>query len=63
MMAFERPKHGLGAEPEWGSEGQKVQRQMIGHSKVGIMEMVMKMVKWFHLAFLLLKQVELWWQG
>ena len=62
-MAFERPEHGLGSEPELGSEGQKVPGQMRGHSKVGIMEMVMKMVKWFHLTFLLMKQVELWWQG
>ena len=62
-MAFERPEHGFGAEPDWGSEGRKVQCQMKGRSKVGILEMVMKMVRWFHLAFLLLKQVKLWWRG
>lgn len=62
-MDFEKPEHGLGVKPESESEGQKVRCQMRGHNKVGIMEMVMKMVKWFHLAFLLLKQVELCWQG
>ena len=55
MVAHERPEHGFGSEPELGSEDQRVQGQMRGHSKVGIMEMVMKMVKWFHLEFLLLK--------
>ena len=62
MLAVERPEHGVDAEPELGSEGQRVQCQMRGCSKVGIMEMVMRRVKWFRSAFLLLKQVEMWWQ-
>jgi hypothetical protein len=62
-MAFERPEHEIGAEPKWGIEGQMVQCQMKVRSKVRIEEMVMMMVRWFHLAFLLLKQVDLWWQG
>ena len=59
MMVVERPEHGLGAEPEWGIEGQMVQYQRRVRSKVGIEEMVMMMVRWFHSAFLLLKLVML----
>ena len=55
MLAVERPKHGVEAEPELGSEGQNVQCQMRWCSMVGIMEMVTRKVKWFHSAFLLLK--------
>jgi hypothetical protein len=62
VLVVERLEHGFGAETELVSEDQRVQCQMRGYSKVGIMEMVMKRVKWFRLAFLLLKQVELWWR-
>ena len=62
MLDVERPEHGFEAEPELESEGQKVQCQMRGCSKVGIVEMVMRRVKWFRSAFLLLKQVEMRWQ-
>jgi hypothetical protein len=63
VLAVERPEHGFEAEPELESEGQMVQCQMRGCSKVGIMEMVMRRVKWCRSTFLLLKQVEMWWQG
>lgn len=63
MVAFERPEHEIGAEPKWGIKGQMVQYQRRVRSKVGIEEMVMMMVRWFHSAFLLLKQVKLWWRG
>ena len=56
-MAFERPEHGLGAEPEWGIKGHMVRYQRRVRSKVGIEEMVMMMVRWFHSAFMLLKLV------
>lgn len=62
-MAVERPEHELGAEPEWGIEGQMVRYQRRVRSKMGIEEMVMMMVRWFHSAFLLLKLVILWWRG
>lgn len=58
-MAVERPEHRLGAKPEWGIEGQIVRYQRKVRSKVGIEEMVMMMVRWFHSTFLLLKLVML----
>lgn len=63
MLAVERPEHSVEAEPELESEDQKVQCQIRGCSKVGIMEMMMRRVRWFRSSFLLLKQVEMWWQG
>ena len=56
MLVVERPEHGFEAEPKLGSEGQRVQCQMRGCSKVGIVEMVMRRVKWFRSAFLLLNR-------
>lgn len=63
MTAIERPEHGLVAEPEWGIGGQMVWYQRKVCSKVGIKEMVMMMVMWFHSAFLLLRLVMLLWRG
>lgn len=62
-MVVERPEHGLGVKPEWGIEGQMVLYQRKVRSKVGIEEMVMMMVRWFHSTLLLLKLVMLWWRG